>query len=105
MSGKVIEHWIGHQVETCQLDLVVGSVFPRKPTLGHIQSPNRVYGLVDLSTAMHCNGLRGQNRVFGVNVRMGVVSRLTDRYCDRAQVLMEITTGGKLSFRTLPLAV
>ena len=105
MSGKVIEHWIGHQVETCQLDLVVGSVFPRKPHAAtHTESKQGVWtgGEVVL---INCNGLRGQNRVFGVNVRMGEVSRLTDRYCDRAQVLMEITTGGKLSFRTLPLAV
>ena len=28
---------------------------------------------------------------------MEVVSRLTDRYCERTQVLMEITTGDKLT--------
>ena len=44
--------------------------------------------------------LREQNRVFeprGVNVRMEVARKVTGRYCDRVQGLMEITTGEKLT--------
>ena len=84
-------------------NLLDGSVFPRKLTLWPTESKQGVW----TGGFINCNAL--QNRVFearaGVNVRMGVVSRLTDRYCERAQVLMENSTGGQLSFRTLPLAV
>lgn len=69
------------------------SCFPQKAHAAtHTESEQGVWTGGEV-VWINCNAARTKPRA-GVNVRMEVVSGVTDGYCDRVQVLMEITTGG-----------
>ena len=70
------------------------SCFPQKAHAEtHTESEQGVWSTGGEVVWINCNAARTKPRA-GVNVRMEVVSGVTDGYCDRVQVLMEITTGG-----------
>ena len=97
MSRIGIRFWFQCPVEpsaSWSWSLSVSCFHQKAHAATHTESEQGVWSTGGGVVWIDCNAAPVFEPRAGVNVRMEVVSGVTDGYCDRVQVLMEITTGG-----------